>query len=195
MSRKKKLRILISVYDKSGLIDFVNALSKNISLDIISTGGTAKYLSDAGFTVKTVESVTGFPEILSGRVKTLHPKIHAGILADQDNRIHIRELKKHSIKTIDLVVVNLYPFEQTIKRKGVTLNQAVEQIDIGGVALLRAAAKNFKHVLVISDTKDYDEVLEKLKKNQVTQKLRKKLAVKVFYKISNYDKQIGRYLE
>lgn len=177
-----------------GLSDFVSRLSKKYSLKIISTGGTAKHLIKAGFKVITVEKVTKFPEILSGRVKTLHPKIHGAILADQNNPKHLKELKEYSIKVFDMVIVNLYPFEKTIKLKGISLKQAIEQIDIGGVALLRAGAKNFKHVLVICDLEDYGRIAKALEANNVTTKLKKELAVKVFEKTSHYDVRIARYL-
>lgn len=141
-------RALISVWDKSGIVDFARALHDEFGIEIISTGGTAKTLRDAAIPVTLIEDITGFPELLDGRVKTLHPKIHAAILADRDNPKHMRQLEQHGIKPIDMVVVNLYPFEQTVADPNCTFEQAIEMIDIGGVALLRAAAKNSKHVHV-----------------------------------------------
>ena len=195
MNKKKKFRILISVFNKKGLIDFVQELNEIFSLEIVSTGGTARHLIETGFKVKTVEQITKFPEILSDRVKTLHPKIHGAILADRKNSEHLKELKKYSIKPFDMVVVNLYPFEKTIKTKGVTLSKAIEQIDIGGVALLRAAAKNFQSVLVICNPNDYPQVAKMLKeKHKLSFGSRKKLAKKVFKLTSRYDKIIKKYL-
>lgn len=168
------LTILISVYDKSGLVELVKNLSLNFNLKIISTGGTAKYLKTNGFKVVEVAKLTGFPEILGGRVKTLHPKIFGGILAEKNNRQHLRELKKLGIGPIDMVVVNLYPFEQ---------------IDIGGVSLLRAAAKNFPTTVVVSKISDYQKITRKLSLTQ-----RKKLATEAFRLTSQYDRLIAKYL-
>ena len=191
---KKKLKVLISVYDKSGLIKFVRQLESFFCLEIISTVGTAKYLIKDGFKVKEVAKITGFPEILSGRVKTLHPKIFGAILADKNQQQHLKELKNYKIKPLDMVVVNLYPFEKTIKNKGVTLEEAIEQIDIGGVALLRAAAKNFQSIIVVCDPKDYFKALKVLKKDcDLPFKQRKKLAKKVFKLTSAYDALIADY--
>lgn len=195
MNKKKKFRILISVFNKKGLIDFVQQLNEIFSLEIVSTGGTARHLIEAGLKVKTVEQITQFPEILSGRVKTLHPKIHGAILADRKNSEHLKELKKYSIKPFDMVVVNLYPFEKTIKTKGVTLSKTIEQIDIGGVALLRAAAKNFQSIIVVYNPNDYLQVAKTLKqKRKLSFDYRKKLAQKVFELTSQYDETIKKYL-
>src|SRR5215208_8413001 len=147
-------RALISVSDKTGIIDFAREL-KHFNVEIISTGGTAKALRDAGIEVRDISDVTGFPEMMDGRVKTLHPRIHGGILAVRDNPEHARALEEHEIGPIDMVVVNLYPFEQTIARVRVTLEEAVEQIDIGGPAMVRSAAKNFKDVAVVVSPENY----------------------------------------
>lgn len=195
MTKKKKLRILISVSDKTDLVVFVKSLSNIFSLEIISTGGTAKHLRKTDFKVKTVEEITKFPEILSGRVKTLHPAIFAAILADQKNPKHLKELKKLSIKPFDMIVVNLYPFEKTIKAKEVTLEKAIENIDIGGVALLRAGAKNFQSVIVVCDPNDYPQVGKMLKKrHDLSFEKRKSLARKAFKLTNKYDELISSYL-
>ncbi len=152
-------RALLAVYDKTGIVEFARALVDEFGIEIISTGGTAKHLKDAGIPVTMVETVTGFPEMLDGRVKTLHPKIHAGILADRDNPEHMRQLAEHGIQPIDMVVVNLYPFEKTIADPNCKFEDAIEMIDIGGPCLLRAAAKNHKHVLVIPGELWYDGAL------------------------------------
>ena len=141
-------RALLSVSDKSGLVEFARAL-RGFGVELLSTGGTAKALRDAGLEVRDVADVTGFPEMLDGRVKTLHPRIHGGILAVRERPEHLRALEEHRIEPIDMVVINLYPFEQTIAREGVTLEEAVEQIDIGGPAMIRSAAKNFNDVAVV----------------------------------------------
>ncbi len=154
---------LIAVYDKTGIADFARALVDEFGIEIISTGGTARHLKEAGIPVTMVEEVTGFPEMLDGRVKTLHPKIHAGILADRDKPDHMRQLAEHDIKPIDMVVVNLYPFDETIKKPDCTFDEAIEMIDIGGPCMLRAAAKNHKHVLVCENRCAYGDVLEKLR--------------------------------
>lgn len=191
---KKKLRVLISVYDKNGLTELVWQLEKIFRLEIVSTGGTARCLTEDGFKIKEVAKIIGFPEILNGRVKTLHPKIFGSILADKNQQQHLKELKNHGIKPLDVVVVNLYPFEKTIRNKGVTLEEVIEQIDIGGVALLRAAAKNFQSVIVVCDPKDYLKVLKVLKKDGgLSFKQRKKLAKKVFKLTSVYDALIADY--
>lgn len=153
-------RALISVYDKTGVVEFARALHEEFGVEILSTGGTAKLLKDNGIPVTLVEDVTGFPEMLDGRVKTLHPKIFAGILADRDNPEHMRQLEAMGVKPIDLVVVNLYPFEKTVADPNCTFEQAIEMIDIGGVSLLRAAAKNHKHVLVLSDPCQFKRTLK-----------------------------------
>lgn len=196
MNNKKKLRILVSVFDKTGIIEFISKLKNIFDLEIISTGGTAKHLINAGYKVITVEQITKFPEILSGRVKTLHPKIFGAILADNKNTNHLKQLEKFRIKPIDLVIVNLYPFEKTIKTKEVTLAKAIEQIDIGGVSLLRASAKNFQSIIVVCSIKDYLPLAKILvRKKSITLKIRKKLAQKTFRLTSNYDNLIAHFLD
>jgi|CXWL01.1.fsa_nt_gi phosphoribosylaminoimidazolecarboxamide formyltransferase/IMP cyclohydrolase len=164
MKQQRKIkRALISVYDKTGLLEFARALVDEFGIEIISTGGTAKHLKEGGIPVTLVEDITGFPEMLDGRVKTLHPKIHAAILADRDNPDHMRQLKEQGIEPIDMVVVNLYPFETTIADPNCTFEQAIEMIDIGGPCLLRAAAKNHKHVWVCLDPAQYKFYMKALR--------------------------------
>jgi len=187
-------RALISVSDKTGIIDFVKELNK-LSIEIISTGGTAKALREAGLKVTNVSDITGFPECLDGRVKTLHPKIHGGLLAIRDNEEHMRQVKELGIELIDLIVINLYPFKKTIEKPDVTLDEAIENIDIGGPAMLRASAKNFKYVAVVIDPSDYTTVLEEIRRtSEVSYKTRIKLARKVFEHTSKYDTMITDYL-
>jgi phosphoribosylaminoimidazolecarboxamide formyltransferase/IMP cyclohydrolase len=186
-------RALLSVSDKTGIIDFARELT-NLGVEILSTGGTFKVISDAGISVKKVEDVTHFPEILNGRVKTLHPNIHAGILACRDED-HLAQLDEHKIGQIDLVVVNLYPFESTIAREDVTSDLAIENIDIGGPTMLRAAAKNHKYVTTVVDAKDYSKVIEELKLNaKVSLETNKIFALKVFQHTASYDTAISNYL-
>lgn len=187
------VRALMSVYDKSGIVAFAQALHA-LGVEIISTGQTQRVLREAGIPALAVSEVTGFPEILDGRVKTLHPAIHAGLLARRDLPAHIDELAAHGLKPIDLVVVNLYPFAATIARPGVTMAEAQEQIDIGGVALLRAAAKNFPAVLVLVDPADYDAVLAGLRAGEVPLAERQRLAAKAFAHTAEYDAAIAAYL-
>src|SRR3989440_9539332 len=146
---RKIRRALISVSDKTGIVDFAREL-KTFGVEIISTGGTAKILREAGIEVRDVSDVTGFPEMMDGRIKTLHPKIHGALLGLREDSGHIAAMDKHGIEPIDMVVIDLYPFEETIAREGVTLEEAIEQIDIGGPAMIRSAAKNFRHVAVIT---------------------------------------------
>ncbi len=188
-------RALISVTDKSGIASFAKALHE-MGVEIISTGGTAKVIREAGVPVTDVSEVTGFPEMLDGRVKTLHPKIHGGILAIRSNPEHMKQLAAQGIKPIDLVVVNLYAFEKTVAR-GASLEEAIENIDIGGPTLLRASAKNFRDVTVVVDPADYEKVLEEMKTNQgeTTLKTRFVLARKVFETTSRYDTAIAQYLQ
>lgn len=187
-------RALISVYDKTGLIPFVEALIA-AKVKIISTGGTAKALREAGLKVKELSEYTGFPEMLDGRVKTLHPKVHGGLLYVRGNAAHESMVKQHGIQPIDLVVVNLYPFEQTIAKPNVTLAQAIENIDIGGPAMLRSGAKNHESVTVVIDPNDYAKVGEQIKANgETTLELRRQLAAKVFGRTSAYDAEIAAYL-
>ena len=189
-------RALISVSDKSGVLDFARELS-SFNIRFLSTGGTAKMLRDAGLQVKDVSEHTGFPEMMDGRVKTLHPKIHGGLLGVRSNPEHVKTMKEHGIENIDMVVINLYPFEQTISRPESTFNDAIENIDIGGPAMLRSAAKNFESVTVIIDPSDYRPVLDEMKKNggAVSKETNYRLAVKVFETTSGYDRKISDYLK
>ncbi len=188
-------RALISVSDKTGIIDFARAL-KEFRVEIISTGGTAKALRDAGIEVVDVSDVTGFPEMMDGRVKTLHPRVHGGLLALRDNVEHVAAMKKHGIEPIDMVVVNLYPFEETIKRPGVTREEAIEQIDIGGPAMIRSAAKNSQSVVVLVLPQHYGLVLEELTNNNgsISLETRNKLAQEAFGQTSRYDMIVMAYL-
>ncbi len=186
-------RALLSVYDKRGVVDFARGLA-DLGFEILSSGGTARALREAGIRVRTVEEITGFPEILDGRVKTLHPKIHGGILARRDLESHLAEAERHSIPLLDLVAVNLYPFKDVISKPGATLEEALENIDIGGPALIRAAAKNFPYVLVVVDPDDYEGVLELLRRGEVGIEERRRLAWKAFLHVSFYDAVIAEYL-
>ncbi|MDO8706367.1 MAG: bifunctional phosphoribosylaminoimidazolecarboxamide formyltransferase/IMP cyclohydrolase [Sulfuricaulis sp.] len=188
-------RALISVSDKSGVVEFARAL-KTFDVEILSTGGTAKLLAENGIAVTEVSDYTGFPEMLDGRVKTLHPKIHGGILGRRDLDSHVQTMKQHDIPPIDLVAVNLYPFEETVARRDGTLAEAIENIDIGGPTLLRAAAKNYAAVTVIVDSHDYGPVLDEMKKSQgaVGDALRYSLATKAFEHTAAYDGAIANYL-
>ena len=189
-------RALISVSDKSGLEELVKALSK-FGVEIISTGGTAKAIRALGIEVKDVSDYTGFPEMLDGRVKTLHPKIHGGLLALRGNKEHMETTKKHGIGLIDMVVVNLYPFEKTVSLPDVKLEEAIENIDIGGPSMLRSAAKNYKSVCVVCDPSDYKKVIIEIEKSggSVSEGLLIELGIKVFEKTSNYDGAIYEYLK
>ena len=187
------MRAILSVSDKTGLVDFAKGLV-GLGVEIFSTGGTKKALKEAGVAVKSVSEITGFPEILDGRVKTLHPMVHGGILARRDIPAHMEELAKNKIGPIDMVVVNLYPFVQTVSKPDVTLELALENIDIGGPTMIRASAKNFPHVLVVVDPADYPSVLEKLRAGKVSLEERKKLAQKAFQHTATYDTAIAQYL-
>ncbi len=188
-------RALISVSDKTGVLEFARAL-KSLNVEILSTGGTAKLLADNGVPVIEVADYTGFPEMLDGRVKTLHPKIHGGILGRRDLDSHVQTMKRHGIPPIDLVVVNLYPFEETVARPDCALAEAIENIDIGGPTLLRAAAKNHTAVTVVVDARDYASVLDEMKQRQgsVGNELRFRLATKAFEHTAAYDGAIANYL-
>ncbi|NLK72960.1 MAG: bifunctional phosphoribosylaminoimidazolecarboxamide formyltransferase/IMP cyclohydrolase [Clostridiales bacterium] len=186
-------RALISVSDKNGIVEFAKELEK-MGVEIISTGGTSKLLSDNGIKVTGISDVTGFPECLDGRVKTLHPAVHGGILAIRDNADHMKQLSDLNIDTIDLLVINLYPFKATIMKPDVTLEEAIENIDIGGPTMLRSAAKNHKDVTVICDPKDYSAVLEEMKKGDVSYDTKYRLALKVFEHTASYDAMISDYL-
>ena len=157
-------RALLSVSDKTGIVDFAAGLSK-LGVEIVSTGGTAKLLREKGVKVRDVSELTGFPEMLDGRVKTLHPKVHGGILAIRSNPAHMAALKDHEISVIDLVAVNLYPFEKTAAKPGVEFEELIENIDIGGPTMIRSAAKNFEDVAVVVDPADYTSILEEAAKN------------------------------
>ncbi len=193
---KKIERAILSVTDKTGIADLAKELAA-MGVEIVSTGGTAKVIRDAGVEVKDVSSLTGFPEMMNGRVKTLHPKVHGGILAIRDNEEHVSQMKEHGIPSIDMVVVNLYAFEKTVAKEGVTLAEAIENIDIGGPTMLRSSAKNFRYVTVVVDPADYSTVLEEMKANNgaTTLKTRFVLARKVFATTSSYDTAITKYLE
>ena len=192
----KVKRALISVSDKEGIVEFARRLG-DLGIEILSTGGTAMALKEAGLSVMDVSEYTGFPEMLNGRVKTLHPKIHGALLAKRDNPQHIDEAKRHNIEFIDLVVVNLYPFEEVTGKEGVGLDEAIENIDIGGPSMLRSAAKNFKDVAVITTPKRYADILKELKDNgcELSPETRRSLALEVFKLTSHYDNAIYRYLE
>ncbi|HYX17779.1 MAG TPA: bifunctional phosphoribosylaminoimidazolecarboxamide formyltransferase/IMP cyclohydrolase [Nostoc sp.] len=187
---------LLSVSNKTGLIDLARSLVEEFDFDLISSGGTAQALKDAGLPVTKVADYTGSPEILGGRVKTLHPRIHGGILARRDVPEDITDLENNQIRLIDLVVVNLYPFEETIAKPGVTLSQAVEQIDIGGPAMLRASSKNFAHLAVLCDPAQYDEYLQELRQNngEASLEFRQKAALKGFSHTASYDQAIAQAL-
>lgn len=188
-------RALISVSDKTGILDFARELTR-FNVEIISTGGTAKALRDAGSTVRDISDVTGFPEMMDGRVKTLHPRVHGGLLAIRDNADHVAALEQHGIQPIDLVVVNLYPFAETIKREDVTREEAIEQIDIGGPAMIRSAAKNARDVAVIVSPEQYARVIEELNQNNGALSLdtRNTLAQKAFEHTAHYDIMVSSYL-
>ncbi|HLX64443.1 MAG TPA: bifunctional phosphoribosylaminoimidazolecarboxamide formyltransferase/IMP cyclohydrolase [Planctomycetota bacterium] len=189
-------RALISVSDKTGLTDFAYGLAA-LGAELISTGGTARHLREAGLTVTDISAYTGFPEILDGRVKTLHPKVHGGLLYRRTHPDHVKQAEQFFIPPIDLVCVNLYPFEQTIRKAGISLDDAIEQIDIGGPSMIRSAAKNWESVTVVVDPSDYEEILDEIKKNgnNTLRETRLRLAAKVFATASRYDGAICAYLE
>jgi phosphoribosylaminoimidazolecarboxamide formyltransferase / IMP cyclohydrolase len=186
---------LLSVSDKTGLVDFARALVQAHGYTLLSTGGTARLLTGAGLPVTEVSTHTGFPEIMEGRVKTLHPKIHGGLLCRRDRPEHLAQAEKNGIDLIDLVVVNLYPFEQTVAKPHVEFEEAIENIDIGGPSMLRSAAKNHESVCVVCDPADYSTVLAALAQPAELPALRRKLALKVFQRTGAYDTAIARYLE
>ena len=190
----KVTRALISVSHKEGVLDFARELAK-LGIEILSTGGTAKMLRDGGVPVKDVSEFTGFPEMLDGRVKTLHPKVHGGLLGRRNNPEHVKQMQQHGIQPIDLVVVNLYPFEQTVAKPGCTLEDAIENIDIGGPTMLRSAAKNYTDVAVICSPRDYGRVLDEIKKTgEVSLKTRFELCRTVFLHTARYDSAISAWL-
>ena len=188
-------RAIISVSDKTGIIDFARGL-KHFNVEIISTGGTAKSLRDAGIDVIDISDVTGFPEMMDGRVKTLHPRVHGGLLALRDNPEHVHAMERNGIQPIDMVVVNLYPFAQTIAREGVTREEAIEQIDIGGPAMIRSAAKNARDVAVVVSSRQYAAVINELKENNGSLSIatRERLAQEAFRQTAQYDSIVSSYL-
>lgn len=187
-------RALVSVSDKRGIVELCRELSK-LGVEIVSTGGTSNLLAKEGIPVIGISEVTGFPEIMDGRVKTLHPAVHSGLLAVRDNEEHQRQMKELGLDYIDLVVVNLYPFAETIAKPGVTYEDAIENIDIGGPTMLRSAAKNHAFVSVVVDADDYSTVLDEIRKDGDTElNTRKRLAAKVFRHTASYDALISDYL-
>ncbi|MDI6802041.1 MAG: bifunctional phosphoribosylaminoimidazolecarboxamide formyltransferase/IMP cyclohydrolase [Thermodesulfovibrionales bacterium] len=188
-------RALISVSDKRGVVDFAKELA-SMGVEMLSTGGTAKALREAGVSVVEVSDYTGFPEMLDGRLKTLHPKIHGGLLARRSHAKDMEDIRKHDIKLIDMVVVNLYPFEETVSKPNVTFEDAIENIDIGGPTMLRAASKNFQNVAVVVDPDDYSKIIEEIKssKGELSKETKLNLAKKVFAHTSRYDTLIADYL-
>jgi phosphoribosylaminoimidazolecarboxamide formyltransferase/IMP cyclohydrolase len=191
----KVKRALISVSHKEGIVDFAQGIA-GLGIEILSTGGTAKLLRDGGVPVKDVSEFTGFPEMLDGRVKTLHPKVHGGLLGRRSNPEHVKQMKQHGIEPIDLVVVNLYPFEQTVAKPGCSLEDAIENIDIGGPTMLRSAAKNYTDVAVVVSPQDYGRVLDELRKTgEVSLKTRFQLCRTVFQHTARYDSAISAWLD
>lgn len=186
-------RALLSVSDKTGIVEFARGLHE-MGVELVSTGGTMKTIAAAGIPVISVSDVTGFPEMMDGRVKTLHPKIHGGILAIRDNPEHVKAMKEHGIVGIDLVAVNLYPFRQTIAKPDVTLAEAIENIDIGGPSMVRAAAKNYKYVTIVVDPSQYGEILKRMKEDTLTEEFRLALSQKAFLHTGLYDCAIADYL-
>jgi len=185
---------LLSVSDKTGIIELARSLHE-LGVTLISTGGTARSISEAGIPVTKVSDITGFPEIMDGRVKTLHPKIHGGLLGVLDNADHVRQMEEHGIRSIDLLVVNLYPFEATLKREGATHEEIIENIDIGGPAMVRAAAKNYLHTCVVVNPKRYVDVINEMKAtNAISRELREQLAFEAFSHTAQYDAHISGYL-
>jgi len=189
-------RALVSVSDKTGAVQLGQTLHA-MGVQILSTGGTARSLQEAEIPVMEVSRYTGFPEMMDGRIKTLHPKIHGALLGKRDNAEHMKQMKTHGIEPIDLVVVNLYPFEKTVAKPDCTLEEAIENIDIGGPTMLRSSAKNYHDVAVVTDPQDYEKIIEEMKKSggALSLETRFRLAKKVFKLTSHYDKAITEYLE
>ena len=185
-------RALISVSDKTNIVEFAKGLEKH-GFEVISTGGTYTHLKNNGVSCISIEDVTHFPEILEGRVKTLHPKIHGGLLSKRGNELHNKHVAENNIEYIDLVCVNLYPFEATVKKEGVSEEEIIENIDIGGPSMLRSAAKNFNDVAVVTDINDYTKILEELEKGGISYETRRALAIKVFNTTASYDAAIANY--
>jgi len=187
-------RALISVFDKRGVVEFARSLVA-VGIEILSTGNTARLLEEEGIVVRRVSEVTGFPEILEGRVKTLHPRIHGGILAIRNNDVHREQLKEHEIQPIDLVAANLYPFSETIRKSGVTFPEVIENIDIGGPCMLRAAAKNFQDVVVVTNPDEYPRIVEEITGSEPLSLWRRfELAREAFQHTARYDQEIATYL-
>jgi len=188
-------RVIISVSDKEGISNFAKAL-EDYDVEILSTGGTARQLRDAGVRVMDISEYTGSPEILDGRVKTLHPKIYGGVLALRDNDTHLQQMAENGMEPIDMIIVNLYPFEEVIKKDNVDLMEAIENIDIGGPTMLRAAAKNYQYVTLVTHPEDYEDLLKELKKNNgsISAETNFRLAVKAFSYVSRYDAAISNFL-
>lgn len=195
MADPKIKRALMSVTDKTGIVDFARALHEEFGVEIVSTGGTAKVIEEAGVPVRPIDDLTGFPEMMDGRVKTLHPKVHGGLLAKRDNAEHMRQAEEHGIGMIDMVVVNLYAFEKTVE-SGAEFGTCIENIDIGGPSMLRSAAKNFESVAVVTEPERYDAILEEMRANDgtTTRGTRVQLALKVFQTTNAYDGAIARWL-
>jgi len=189
-------RAIISLSDKTGVQEFAKEL-QSFGVEILSTGGTARTLRESGLKVTDISEYTGFPEMLDGRVKTLHPKVHGGLLGIRDNPAHAQKMKEQGIEPIDMVVINLYPFEATVAKPSCTLEEAIENIDIGGPSMLRAGAKNYPYVTVIVDPADYKPILEEMKKSggAVSKGTNFRLARKVYQLTARYDKAISEYLE
>lgn len=185
-------RALISVSDKTNIVEFAKGLEKH-GFEVISTGGTYTHLKNNGVSCISIENITHFPEILEGRVKTLHPKIHGGLLSKRGNELHNKHVAENNIEYIDLVCVNLYPFEATVKKEGVSEEEIIENIDIGGPSMLRSAAKNFNDVAVVTDINDYDRVLSEVEQGGITYETRRALAIKVFNATASYDAAIANY--
>ncbi len=192
---RKVRRALVSVSDKSGVVELARALV-DMKVENLSTGGTARTLRENGIEILDVSDYTGFPEMLDGRVKTLHPKIHGGLLGQRENPHHVETMTKHGINPIDMVVVNLYPFEDTVAKSNCTLEDAIENIDIGGPAMIRSAAKNYRDVAVVVDPGDYNDLIRELRENggQISARTRFRLAKKVFHMTAKYDTAISNYL-
>ena len=188
-----KRRAILSVSDKTGIVEFAKGLAE-LGLEIVSTGGTAKALKEAGIEVTGISEVTGFPECLDGRVKTLHPLVHAGVLAMRDNEEHMRQVEELGVTLVDVVAINLYPFKQTILKEGVKFDEAIENIDIGGPTMIRAAAKNWQDVAVAVDPADYGKILDEMRAGGVTRDTKRLLAYKVFEHTASYDALISGYL-
>lgn len=196
MSERPIKRALVSVTDKTGVVEFVKTLADEFGVEVISTGGTAQALVDGGVKVTAIDDYTGFPEMMGGRVKTLHPRVHGGLLCRRDDEQHMADAKANGIEMIDMVVVNLYEFEKTVAKPDVTFADAIEHIDIGGPSMLRSAAKNNDFVTVVSDPADYDRILAEMRANDgaTTLETRRQLALKVFQTTSRYDNAISEYL-